>query len=134
MAPTMPQATAETRPFWEGCAAHELRYQRCAQCGHVQAIPRALCAHCHATSLAWQRASGRGRVLSVTTVRRAPTPAFATPYAIALLDMEEGFRLMANVRGTHELAIGAPVRIVFRDVDGGALPEAEALSEMEALR
>ena len=125
----VPRPTAETRNFWDGCANGVVRYQRCMRCGTVQLIPRSLCAHCQDAGLAWHDSAGFGRVLSHTTVYRAPTPAFRdeAPYVIALIDMEEGFRLMTNVAGgaTAQIAIGARVRIGFRQVDGVALPHAE---------
>ena len=75
---------------------------------------------------------GLGRILSFTVVHRAPTPAFRDdlPYVIALVDLDEGFRLMVNMdhdplAGTP-LAIGQRVRIGFRQVDGIALPHAHA--------
>jgi uncharacterized OB-fold protein len=124
----LPKATAETRPFWEGCTAGELRYQQCPDCGAVQLVPRALCSACRGQSLQWRRSAGRGHVLSHTVVHRAPTPAFRgeVPYAIALVDMEEGFRLMVNVEGggLAPLAIGQAVSIGFREVEGVALPHA----------
>ena len=125
----LPRPTAETRNFWDGCASGVLRYQRCARCGTVQLIPRTLCAHCHDAALEWHASTGYGRILSHTTVHRAPTPAFReeAPYVIALIDMDEGFRLMTNVAGgaAAPLAIGARVRIGFREVEGVALPHAE---------
>lgn len=132
----LPHPNADTRPFWDGCAAGELRYQRCGHCGRVQLIPRSRCDACQGTALAWQRSGGRGRILSHTTVHRAPSEAFRSelPYVIALVDMDEGFRLMANVQGGAEpaLAIGQPVRIGFVDVDGTALPIVQRLDEAGA--
>lgn len=132
----LPQANAHTRPFWDGCAAGELRYQRCGHCGQVQLIPRSLCAACHRTGLVWEVSEGRGRILSHTTVHRAPTPAFRAdlPYVIALVDMDEGFRLMVNVQGgaEPELAIGQAVRIGFVEIEGMALPIAQRLTEASA--
>ncbi|ALH67998.1 hypothetical protein B3640_3425 [Bordetella pertussis] len=120
---------AESLPFWQGCRDHRLRYQQCASCGTVQRIPRAVCTHCHGRALQWRDSAGQGVVLSHTTVRRAPTPAFKadTPYAIALVDLDEGFRLMVNVRGGAgaPLAIGARARIVFEARGDGAVPIAE---------
>jgi uncharacterized OB-fold protein len=125
----LPRPTAETRPFWDGCAAGVLRYQACTQCGAVQPIPRGVCARCKGDDLAWRDSAGLGTVLSHTTVHRAPSAAFRqeTPYVIALVDMDEGFRLMANVQGGAEapVAIGARVRIGFRQVEGVAMPHAE---------
>jgi uncharacterized OB-fold protein len=127
----LPCATAETKPFWDGCAIGELRYQACGRCGHVQAIPRAFCSACQDRNLQWRVSSGRGRVLSHTTVHRAPTPAFRAdaPYVIALVDMDEGFRLMVNVEGGESsgVAIGRTVRIGFREIDGVGLPHAEVV-------
>lgn len=125
----LPRPTAETKPFWEGCASGVLRYQSCSHCGTVQLIPRSLCAACQSKALSWHESSGNGRVLTYTTVYRAPTPAFRAeaPYVIAIVDMDEGFRLMTNVAGgaASAIEIGAKVRIGFREVDGVALPHAE---------
>jgi len=125
----LPRATAETKPFWDGCANGVVRYQSCARCGTVQLIPRALCAACQSRELVWRDSAGYGHVLSYTTVHRAPTPAFReeAPYVVALIDMEEGFRLMTNVAGSvaAPMVIGARVRIGFRDVESMALPHAE---------
>jgi uncharacterized OB-fold protein len=122
-----PRITAETRPFWDGCGEGELRYQRCAACGRVQFYPRALCAGCGATDLAWERARGTGTVHAVTVVYRPPTPAFKAdvPYAIALVDVDEGFRMMANVVGVdpERVAIGDRVRVVFERRGDVALPQ-----------
>ena len=125
----LPRPTAETRPFWEGCASGVVRYQSCGRCKTVQLIPRTLCAACQSEALTWHDSAGLGRVLSYTTVYRAPTAAFRdeVPYVIALIDMAEGFRLMANVAGaaSASVAIGAQVRIGFRAIEGMALPQAE---------
>lgn len=121
--------TTETRPFWDGCRDGKLRYQTCADCGAVQRIPRSVCTHCHGLRLDWNESAGLGTVLSHTTVHRAPTPAFKTetPYVIALVDLDEGFRLMVNTRGgaNPPLAIGQRVRIGFEPRGDYLLPIAE---------
>lgn len=128
----LPHPTAETRPFWEGCAEGRLRYQQCARCASVQLIPRSLCSACQASELAWKESAALGRILSFTTVHRAPTPAFReeVPYVIAIVDIDEGFRLMVNVKdgARQPLAIGQPLRIGWREVEGVALPQGEVLS------
>jgi uncharacterized protein len=129
MSRPLPRPDAVTRPFWDGCARGVVRYQSCSQCGTVQLIPRLLCACCQSAALQWKDSAGQGRVLSYTVVHRAPTPAFReeAPYAIAVIDMDEGFRLMTNVAGgaSAALGIGQRMRIGFRQVDGVALPHAE---------
>lgn len=121
--------TADTLTFWNGCRDRTLRYQACEDCGTVQRIPRGVCAQCHGLRLDWRESTGLGTVLSHTTVHRAPTAAFKadTPYIIALVDLDEGFRLMVNVRGgaSSPLSIGQRVRIGFEPRGDLAVPIAE---------
>jgi len=125
----LPLVTPETAPFWEGCNQGEVRYQRCERCAEVQLIPRALCSRCHATALTWHRAAGAGTVATFTVVKRAPGPfRDRAPYVIALVDMDERFRLMVNLHGAQDVAIGSRVRIVFRKDRTQALPEAEVVA------
>ena len=95
----LPTPTAETKPFWDGCNLGELRYQACKVCGHVQYLPRRLCVTCHSEEIEWRVSGRRGAVYSHTTVYRAPTPAFRAdvPYVIALIQLDEGFRMMLNI-------------------------------------
>jgi uncharacterized protein len=124
----LPKANAETRPFWEACARGELLYQYCTACRRAQFYPRSHCSTCHGGGLEWRQSSGKGVVYTCTTVQRAPTPAFKAlvPYVIALVDLEEGFRMMLNVLDCDpaQVAIGARVRVVFREEGGVALPQA----------
>jgi uncharacterized OB-fold protein len=132
----LPRPNAQTRAYWDGAATGALRYQCCAGCGHVQRIPRSLCERCQSSRLDWKDSRRTGTLLTFTTVHRAPLPAFKdmVPYVIAIVDMDEGFRVMANAlphcRGG--LAIGARVRIGFQDVHGMALPVVEAVVEAAA--
>ncbi|QKS26767.1 Zn-ribbon domain-containing OB-fold protein [Vreelandella titanicae] len=128
----LPVITAETRPFWEGCETGILKYQMCTQCETVQVIPRTLCSECHSQELSWQVSSGEGVVVSHTTVYRAPLPLFkeSVPYQIVLVDMKEGFRLMANTHGdTSGIAIGEPCRVAFTEFEGVGFPCVEAADE-----
>lgn len=130
----VPVPTAETRPFWEGCARGELRYQLCRKCGKAQFYPRRLCISCLSEELDWRASKGAGTIFSITTVNRPTTAAFKedVPYVIALVDLDEGFRMMLNVRGEHRLKarIGDRVRIGFEEGAGGmTLPFAHAVSE-----
>ncbi len=126
----LPKPTAETRKFWEACARDELLYQVCAACRHVQFYPRQHCIACQGTQMQWLRSAGSATVYSHTTVYRAPTAAFKAdvPYVIALVDVDEGFRMIVNILGCYpaEVRIGARVRIVFREAGGGLrLPQGE---------
>lgn len=107
-----------------------MEFQHCLRCGHDQFPPRVSCTRCHGSDLEWQPASGRGTVFSFTIVHRAPTDAFKAdvPYALAIVELEEGVRAMMNVRTADlsAIAIGAPVEIVFEPTEDGYPPLPQA--------
>jgi uncharacterized protein len=78
-------------------AAGRIPYQHCPGCGRNQAIARPFCAGCLRPDPEWRAASGTGRVVACTVMHRAPTPEWKSrlPYAIALVDLSEGLRVMA---------------------------------------
>lgn len=109
--------------FERACDEGRLVYQQCGHCDRVQVYPRTHCGHCHRAELQWQRSAGRGTLLSHTTVHRAASPQFQqrAPYVLALVDVDEGFRLMMNIDPVRPLAIGDTVEIGFvTDGDGRA--------------
>ena len=130
----LPKPTGETEHYWQGCAENELRFQYCPDCEQAQFPPRIRCHICHQQSLEWRTSSKRGVVHSATTVIRAPSKAFkgSTPYVIALVDLDEGFRIMTNITNADgsEVDIGKPVRNIFEPAaDTIALPQAELVYE-----
>lgn len=109
--------------FEQACDAGKLAYQQCAHCQRVQAYPRTHCAHCHRAALRWKTSAGRGTLVSHTTVHRAASPAFQqrAPFVLALVDVDEGFRLMMNIELVRPLEIGDKVEIGFaNDAEGRA--------------
>ena len=125
----LPKPDPHTLPFWDGCLHGVLRYQRCEACLKVQFTPRASCEHCHGDDLMWHDASRLGTVLTYTRVHRAALPAFRdkVPYIIAILEMDEGFRLMVNASQAlaPDMAIGLRVKVGFVLHGDIALPIAE---------
>lgn len=115
----MPVVNADSRTYWEGAREGRLMIRKCEDCGVFHFLPRHICPHCWSDRLQWVQASGRGVVHSFTVIRRAPTPAFAglAPYVVALVDLEEGPRMMANIVDADPLTtrIGDSVRAVFED-------------------
>lgn len=112
----VPHASSHvSRPFWEGCRARELRYQRCAVCGLANFPPTEHCRQCLSQDVAWQRGSGRGEIYSWTVVYRPVTPEFEPPYAPAIITLDEGYQMLTNVVGVppEDLAVGLPVRVQF---------------------
>ncbi|MDD9875969.1 MAG: Zn-ribbon domain-containing OB-fold protein [Magnetovibrio sp.] len=118
-----PDVNADAAPYWAAAAEGRLVIQKCADCGTFRFYPRHLCPGCGGDAAAWTEVSGRGAVHSFTVVHRAPTPAFRAlaPYVIALIDLDEGPRMMANLLGADalETAIGDPVGVVFQERAGG---------------
>ena len=114
-----PRPNPETEAFWEGCRKHQLLLQRCVECSEFQFYPRIICTNCTSKNLEWVKASGQGKVLTFTVVRRAVSEAYAAdvPYVVALIQLDEGPTMMSNVvRCTPEtLKIGSPVQVVFED-------------------
>jgi len=123
-----PTPNADTRPFWNSCNEGRLIVQHCRACGHVQFYPRALCVRCGGRELDWRDAAPAGRVYSFTVAHRAPSPAFRpdVPYVLALIDLDDGFRMMMNVVdcAPDAVAIGMRVRIVFEERGGQRIPQA----------
>lgn len=120
--------TAEAKHYFAAAAAGRLELQRCNQCDTLWFFPRPACVHCGSQSAAWVAVSGRGRIESFTIVHRAPTPAFRgrVPYVLAMIVLDEGPRMMANVLGDDALSakIGDRVEVCFEARgEGRALPQ-----------
>jgi uncharacterized OB-fold protein len=86
--------------------------QRCAACAKHVFYPRVLCPHCGADRLEWVQPSGRGSVYSTTVVRRRP--ADGGDYNVALIDLEEGVRMMSRVAGIAPEAVAIGLRVQAR--------------------
>jgi len=116
----LPTIDAESRPFWQALRERRLAIMRCGACGEHFFYPRLLCPHCHDAAVEWVDASGRGKIYTFTIARRPAGPAFKAdvPYVVALVELEEGPRLMTNIvtSDVESLRIGQAVRVVFDDV------------------
>lgn len=126
----LPQPNVVTQRFWSGCSDGRFEIQHCRSCGHRQFPPRVACTACHGGDLDWQEAGGRGVVYSFTVVHRAPLDAFKAdiPYVIAIVELEEGVRVMMNLRGTDpaDVTIGMPIEIFFEPTVEGQPPLPQA--------
>lgn len=126
----VPEPSADSLPYWNAAREERLLLQKCTACGAMQAIPRSCCGHCHSDRLAWIESARRGRIASLSHVTRGPTAAFRdhVPYVLCLVDLDEGVRLMLNLRGEDldTAGIGDEVEIFFepRGDDGFKLPQA----------
>jgi len=116
----LPQITPEMAPFWEAARRHELVVQRCAGCGAHRFPARELCSRCLSREAGWERVSGRGQVFSFAIMHQVYHTAFAdaVPYAIVVVELDEGARMLSNLVEcpTDAIVIGMPVEVVFEDV------------------
>jgi uncharacterized OB-fold protein len=98
----VPVPTPQTQPFWDGCAAGELRLQRCAPCARFFFPPQPSCPHCLGEDIAWGTLSGRAR-LHTYLISHVPAPGFEdeVPYAVAIVELHEGPRMMSNIVGVE---------------------------------
>lgn len=127
-----PIADGDSAPFWEAAKAHRLALQECTRCHALVYYPRALCPHCHGTRLDWRGLSGRGQIYSFTVSRRAATPEFESrvPYVVALIQLEEGVRMLAGIATSDVESVRCDqrVQVCFEDIgDGVVLPMFEVV-------
>lgn len=122
-----PQPTPETRHFWDGCKAGELRLQKCVSCdGGAYFPPRPFCPKCGSRDVEVFKASGKG-VLYSYVINQRPRPDMGTaPHSIAVVQLDEGVRLMTNIVGCPQtpeaLVLDMPVEVEFLDLGETALP------------
>jgi hypothetical protein len=115
----LPARRGHAREFYQFCAKHELRFQRCTDCGTWRHIPRDMCANCASFRWTWEKSSGRGKIFSWTTVAQPMLPQFAdVPYSPTIVEMEEGVRILTWLTDIkpEELALDMPVEVDFDDV------------------
>ena len=124
----IPTVTPEMRPFYEGAQHNQLRVQRCRGCGVLRFPARALCSDCLSTDAEWVPVSGRGEIYSFNVMHQVYHPGFAAevPYAVVLVKLAEGPKMISNVVGidAHAVRIGMAVRVVFEPLsDEVTLPK-----------
>ena len=116
----LPKIDERTKPHWEGNAVHELRVQRCDDCGTMRFPASRWCAHCLGEKTSWQKVSGKGKIWSWCVFHRAYFKGFESdvPYAVALVELDEGPKMYSNLVGIprEAIRIGMRVRAVFDKV------------------
>ena len=113
--PRFPEPNTEL--YWEGVKQGELRYQQCRACDQVVFTPRLHCTRCGSADLAGHVSAGEGTVYTYSVVRQNRNPRFSDlgAYAIAQVDLDEGFRIVTNIAGvddpTQDVQCGMRVRV-----------------------
>ena len=121
-----PLADDDTQAFWDACSEGRLVTPRCAACGADRWPPGPRCPVCQGETTEWIESRGEGRVYSWTVVIHPVDAVLAsqTPYVVALIDLADGPRILANIVMGDPAAIhaGMPVFLVFERQDGLNLP------------
>lgn len=114
-----PMVNRDSRFFWDGTAAGELRIQRCNACGDLRFPPGPACQSCDAFDRGHQVAAGTGTVFSYVVHRHPPVPGKELPIVIALVDLDEGVRMVGEVVDVpaEEMRIGMRLRVDFHRID-----------------
>jgi uncharacterized OB-fold protein len=105
------------RPFFTAARDHRLVVQRCTVCGTLRFPAREICTQCVSRDVEWVPVAGRGTVFSYNIVHQVYDPGFANlvPYAVVVVELEEGVRLVSNLVDCTpaDIRIGMPVEVVF---------------------
>ena len=116
----LPEIQPWSKQFWEGTKQHKLLIQECKDCGVKIFYPRKICPECWSPNLSWSKASGRGKIFSYSVTMAGVEDRFAAdlPFILALVDLEEGVRMMTNIVDCKpdDISIGMDVEVVFEDV------------------
>jgi uncharacterized protein len=120
-----PRPTDDSAVYWDAVARHELVAQRCNACGKLRHPPRPMCPQCH--SLEWheQRLAGTGTLYSYAVLHHPRSPLFDFPVLAALVDLDEGVRVMTNLVAVEAagIRIGMRLTVGFEATsDGGTVP------------
>ena len=118
----VPVPTPESRPFWDAARERRLVMPKCRACGSTWFPPTLMCPSCGTADHEWVEVSGRGTVFSFVVMHRVYHQAFAdkVPYVVAVIDLEEGPRILSNVVGIppHEVHCDMAVRVTFDERRG----------------
>ena len=116
-----PKPSQDSGPYWDGLKERRLLLQKCADCGALRHYPRPVCDKCYSMKVGWIEASLRATIHSWTVSHHAFHPCFKQdlPLTLVTVDLEEGVRLCAPLRGATPgaLAIGAAIQVAFETLD-----------------
>jgi uncharacterized protein len=123
-----PTPTPVTQPFWDGTRQQQLLLQWCTACEKPIFYPRESCPGCLGSSFEWRPASGRGEIYAVTVEHRPQMTSRRAeePFAVVLVELEEGVRMMSNVVDcpADDVKVGMKVTVAWEPLsDGRHLPQ-----------
>jgi hypothetical protein len=116
----LPSPDADSQPFWDACRDGRFLLRHCGACGEHHFYPRPFCPRCWSRDVEWTEAGGQGVVYTYSVVRVNDLPPFAerVPYVAAIVELDEGPRVMTNVEGcdVEDVHVGMRVRVDFKPV------------------
>ena len=112
----LPIITPETKHFWDGTKQHEIRLQQCVDCGIIYFPPRPFCPQCSSRSINLVVSSGKAKLYSYV-ISHLPAPGFTPPFSIAVVELNEGPRMMTNIVDCNQtpeaLILDMPLVVVY---------------------
>jgi len=128
----IPRVTPEMAPFFEASKRGQLVMQKCESCGTLRFPPQPTCSRCLSADSSWAPVSGRGEVYTFNVMHQVYHSAFAPdiPYAVVVIKLEEGAKMLSNLVGIKpsEIRCGMPVEVIFeRMSDEVTLPKFRAV-------
>lgn len=122
-----PSVSPDTEFFWSGLKDGELRIQRCADCKTLRVPPRPMCGNCQSLQWDYVVSSGRGTVFSFVMPQYPPLPFLQYPYVVALIDLDEGVRIVSNLCdiAPEDIQVGMAVEVFYETFE--ALPSGDEL-------
>lgn len=116
-----PILTEDNALFWDAAAQGRLVAQKCARCGALRHPPRPMCPHCRSLELEVCELSGRGTLYSYALLHHPQHPAFEYPVLAALVDLDEGIRVVSNLTDVapDQIRIGMRLEVHFAPTAGG---------------
>jgi uncharacterized OB-fold protein len=123
----LPVADADTEPYWAAARDGKLLIKRCRACTEPFFYPRPFCPKCWSDDVQWEEASGRATLYTWSVVRQNDLPPWPSrvPYVAAVVDLDEGPRMLTNVEGCEpdDLRVGMALRVAYRvESDDVTLP------------
>ena len=117
----VPAITPDMREFFDGARSGRLMVQKCDNCGKLRFPAHDLCSKCNSTASQWVAVSGRGEVFSFNIMHQLYHPGFASevPYAVVMVELEEGCKFVSNLIGVkpHDIKCGMPVEVAFEKLN-----------------
>lgn len=119
--------TSANTPYWDALNEGRLTFQHCEECGNDWLPPRSCCPRCLSDTIEWRTACGHARLVSWVVYHKAYAPGFEgrIPYNVAIVELEEGPRLLTNVSDCLDgtgLQAGTWLEFFTSGADDQALP------------